>query len=339
VRDLITVVLPAYNAAATLDETLGSVRAQTYEAMEIIVVDDGSTDATGLVAEAHAADDQRVRIIRTTNGGVGAARNAGVAAGSGDYIAPIDADDLWHPTKLERQVDAMRRSGPSVGLVYTWTALINDTGHVVALGPQDVDSGNVARRLWRRNLVGSGSCPLMRRRAVEIVGGYNESLHRQQAQGCEDWQLYVRISEQFEYAVVQEYLTGYRKWRGSMSSDQMRMYRSFRLAVAELLQRTRVSESDVREATANVVYTAYRQSLAAGQRDCARWFLRELLQQFPYQALKAFLVRPVRNWWRSALLGAPRPSAGLRVGQPFLANSSRSSWSPSTGHAPQAHRD
>lgn len=317
-QELISVVVPAYNAAATLSETLDSVRAQTHRAIEIVVVDDGSIDDTAAIALRHASEDARVRLVRTRNEGVAAARNTGVAVSAGEYIAPIDADDLWKPTKLARQIEAMRQGGPKVGLVYAWTALLDMQGDVVALGPRHLDSGDVSRRLWRTNLVGSGSCPLLRRQAMVRVGAYDESLHRQQAQGCEDWLLYMLVAQHFEYAVVPEYLTGYRRRAGSMSTDHLRMYRSFRLAADNVVQRVPVRRSDLREATGDAIHTAYRQLVAVGDRDGARAMLLNLVVGFPYQALKAFCFRPVRERWLSSLKPRSRQSSDPVIGSPFL---------------------
>src|SRR5215475_4737819 len=116
-NDAVTVVIPAYNAEATLDETLRSVRSQTHRALEILIVDDGSSDGTPEVALAHAAADPRVRLIQQSNGGVAAARNRGIEEARATLIAPVDADDLWAPTKIERQVAALHRGGPRVALV------------------------------------------------------------------------------------------------------------------------------------------------------------------------------------------------------------------------------
>ena len=136
-EDLVTVIVPAYNAAATIDETLRSVRAQSHASLEIIVVDDGSVDSTAQVVERHVEADSRVALIRhSANKGVAAARNTAIAAGKGDLIAPIDADDLWHSLKIEKQVAVMRKGGRKVGLVYTWSALLDAESRVTALAGQ-----------------------------------------------------------------------------------------------------------------------------------------------------------------------------------------------------------
>src|SRR5690242_18385247 len=117
---LISVVVPAWNAQATLGETLASVAAQTYDKLEIIIVDDGSTDRTADVAREFCEAEPRARLIRKKNGGVASARNAGIAEAKGDWIAPIDADDLWHPTRVAKMVAAALATPKPVGFVYCW---------------------------------------------------------------------------------------------------------------------------------------------------------------------------------------------------------------------------
>ncbi len=100
---LVSTILPVYNGAAFLDETIRSILDQTYTAQEIIVVDDGSTDASAVVAAGYAG----IHVIKQPNAGVAAARNAGAAAASGDYLCFIDQDDIWLPDKVERQVQGL----------------------------------------------------------------------------------------------------------------------------------------------------------------------------------------------------------------------------------------
>src|ERR1700742_3676970 len=107
VPDLVTVVIPAFNAAATIDETMASARAQSHGNLEIVVVDDGSTDATARLVQAHAERDSRVRLIRQANGGVSVARNTGLHQARGALLATLEADDLWRPPKLVKQLAAM----------------------------------------------------------------------------------------------------------------------------------------------------------------------------------------------------------------------------------------
>ena len=143
--ELVSVVIPTYNAAATIGETLDSVRAQTHRRLDIVVVDDGSTDRTPEIVRAHAAQDGRVRLLQQANAGVAAARNAAIAAGQGEFIAPIDADDLWRRDKIERQLGALQRGGGRVGLVYTWSMLIDEHSRILGRGPSGTVEGDAVR--------------------------------------------------------------------------------------------------------------------------------------------------------------------------------------------------
>ncbi|MCS6813258.1 MAG: glycosyltransferase [Cyanobacteria bacterium] len=104
---LVSVVIPAYNAEKCLAETLTSVLAQTYEHLEVLVVNDGSTDGTADLASQIMLRDRRLKVITQSNAGAAAARNTGIRHAQGEYIAPIDADDLWHPQAIEKMVDCM----------------------------------------------------------------------------------------------------------------------------------------------------------------------------------------------------------------------------------------
>src|SRR6266446_2541178 len=128
--DGVAVVIPAFNASANIRETLFSVLNQTYRHLEIVVVDDGSTDDTSAIVNTIAAMDKRIRLIRQRQGGVAAARNRGIANTDGPFIAPLDADDLWHPDKVARQMAAMRQGSARLGLIYTWCRIIDEAGMV-----------------------------------------------------------------------------------------------------------------------------------------------------------------------------------------------------------------
>lgn len=127
----VAVVIPAYNAERTLAETISSVRNQTHHALDIVVVDDGSKDDTLAIAQEIVKIDPRVRVLKQRNSGVAAARNAGWRSTHADLVAFLDADDLWSPDKIERQLVALETGGPQVGLVYTWYAMIDHKNYVI----------------------------------------------------------------------------------------------------------------------------------------------------------------------------------------------------------------
>jgi hypothetical protein len=242
---LVSVVIPAYNAESTLRATLASVRAQTYANLEIVVVDDGSSDGTGALARAEARVDPRIRVLTVENGGVAAARNIGIARSRGAFIAPIDSDDLWHPEKIARQMAAMRAGGRGMGYVYTFYRRIDAADRIVHDGRGWPISGAVFLRMLVMNFVGNGSSLLIRREAIEGIGGYETGLHRQGAQGSEDYLAQMLMARTWRVGVVPEYLTGYRATPGAMSEDGLRMARSKLLALEQVRARCPETPADV----------------------------------------------------------------------------------------------
>lgn len=232
---LVSVVVPAFNAGSTIRESVNSALNQTYRNIEVIIVDDGSTDDTRAVASELSRRDARVRYVYKQNGGVASARNKGIAEARGDYIATLDADDLWYPTKLARQVERFDSKGPNTALVYAWCCWIDQDGNITGSAPPSRLEGSILPQMCLGNVVISGSNALIRRDALVAAGGFDESLRARGGQGCEDWKLYLRIAELYEIAMVPEHLIGYRISPGSMSDDLEQMMRSRRLVEAELL--------------------------------------------------------------------------------------------------------
>jgi glycosyltransferase involved in cell wall biosynthesis len=236
-RPLVGVTIPMYNASQTIDSTVASVCAQTYRNLDIVIVDDGSTDDSAQKVRGWAEREPRLRLLRQENSGVAAARNLGAANTNADYLAFIDADDLWAPAKIEVQLDALIKSGEEVGLVYSWYAHIDDTDRVLSLSHRPEAEGWVLRDLLQTNVVGNGSSALFRRAAFESAGGFDPALRDNDAQGSEDLAIYLRAAELCEFRVIKRHLVGYRILANNMSSDPMRMVRSCSLVLSEYRQR------------------------------------------------------------------------------------------------------
>lgn len=315
-KPLVSVVVPAYNAARYLGATLAAARAQTYRDLEVIVVDDGSEDDTAAVAAVHAAADPRIRVYQQPNSGVAAARNFGIEQASGSLIAPLDADDLWHPQKLERQVQRMEQGGNRTGLVYTWWVSIDASGKPLwAALPWQVE-GDVFEALVSLNFIGNASVPLFRRACLEAVGGYDPTFRERGAQGCEDWSLNLRIAERYAVGLVPAYLVGYRTSPGCMSLNVAAMYRSYRLVQDWAAGRPRASRRSLRWAESQFAeYLAGRCLLGTRPRQEKRW--RRVLQWL----VRAFLASPsaVVTPWRMAmaLRALPAPLARLAARLPW----------------------
>ncbi len=228
---MVTVLVPAHNAARWLPPTLKSACSQTLQAIEILVVDDGSKDDTAAVVEALASVDPRIRLIRQANAGVGAARNTAILAARGKYLAPLDADDIWYPEKLELQVRAMEEGGESRGLVYCWSEKIDSEGRKITDAHPFEIEGSVVDLLILRNFIGNASSPMFRASALAETGLYLTRDEQGGAQGCEDWDLSIRVAEHHEVAVVRQTLVGYRQVEDCMSLNVEGMSRSYGLVM------------------------------------------------------------------------------------------------------------
>lgn len=224
----VSVIIPAYEAERFLSATLDSVLEQSYESFEVIVVDDGSTDSTPNLVRAYASRDGRVRLLEQSHAGVTRARNQGILASRGRYIAPLDADDVWFRDKLAKQVALFERSSDEVGLVYCWSVHIDAEGRLTPHWcAHEVEAGALTA-LIICNFVGNASAPMMRRDCLEQVGGYDTRLRAQNAEAVADWDLYLRLAERVEFRVVREILMGYRIHPGNLSSNLAAMSRAHR---------------------------------------------------------------------------------------------------------------
>lgn len=223
---LVSVVIPAFNAEATLRATLESALAQTYQPIEILVVNDGSTDATAQLVAEYAETHHNIRCITTANAGVAAARNRGMAEGRGEYVAPLDADDLWHPAHVAEHVKALEAAGEGAAVAYSPFVLIDADDRVFRRSPVYHQSGRVFDFHLRSNLVGNGSSMTMRRSAALAMGGYPVFLRDEGLQGCEDLFLQLRLAHGFDFVSVPQVLTGYRRTPDNMSANEARMLRS-----------------------------------------------------------------------------------------------------------------
>lgn len=207
----VSVVMPAYNAAACVRRAVDSVLAQTWADRELLVVDDGSGDATPAVLAAYG---ERLRVLRQANAGPAAARNHGLRAARGRYVAFLDADDWWLPAKLERQV-ALLDARPALGFCSTATRVVDQAGAAAADWPCSACNGALLETLFVRSAAVSGSTSgvLARRELLLAAGGFDERLR-----GFEDPDLWIRLAARAGYACIAEPLTVVVRTPGSVSS-------------------------------------------------------------------------------------------------------------------------
>lgn len=210
----VSVVIPAYNAAPWIAETLASVLAQTLQDFEIIVVDDGSTDETaGIVAKI-----EHLQYIHKANGGAASARNVGIRLARGDYIAFVDADDLWLPDKLRLQVKLLRQSG--LEWVYSDAyAFDGVTGRTLFAFSKlrHQYSGDVLSHLFLGDFIPMPT-PVVKRTIFEERGYFDEL---PVAQGVEDWDMWLRIAARYPIGLVNCPLAGYRVHAASKIQSEL----------------------------------------------------------------------------------------------------------------------
>ncbi len=210
----VSVIVPAYNSAATVVEAVESALAQTVPAGEIVVVDDGSLDATAAIVRERYP---QVRLIEQANTGPAGARNAGVRQARGEWIAFLDADDIWVPGRLERQMDCLNQCPDAVMLC----GGRREFGESVTLDPRP-SCDRIAFRevtldeLARHNPIVT-STALVKRSAFDAVGGFDE-----QFRGPEDYDLWLRLAAQGRIFEMGEPLACYRHRPGSLSLDERR---------------------------------------------------------------------------------------------------------------------
>ena len=211
-HSLVSVVMPAYNMADYIEESIESVLASHYPHIELIVVDDGSTDRTAEIAQSWAERDARVKVIRKANGGQTTARNVGVAASRGEYILMVDSDDLIGRDYIGRAVEVMERDAEVKVVTCRGEFFGNRQGawHLPDYTPQ---------LLARRNLFTISS--LLRRSDYLRVGGFDESLHCY----CEDWAFWIAVLKDGGRAVRLPSVEFYYRVRGGSSRFVGRRYK------------------------------------------------------------------------------------------------------------------
>ena len=206
-QTLISVIIPAYNAAKWIGETLDSVLAQTYPALEVLVVDDGSTDATAEVVRGYG---ERVRLIEKPNGGHASARNLGIRLAQGEYVAFVDADDLWNPRKLELQVNCLQQQG--VAWVICGADHFEDSTQQIIKGyDSPIHAGDVLEALFQENFIASPT-PLIRKSIFAEVGDFDESYP-----AAADWDMWLRIAVRYPLGAVNQKLALRRLHPGSIT--------------------------------------------------------------------------------------------------------------------------
>jgi len=216
---LVSVVIPAHNSSRLISRAIDSVLSQTWTSVEVIVVDDGSTDDT---LEVLGGYGPRICVLQKENGGPSSARNLGIANARGEFIAFLDSDDYWLPEKLERQMSVFEND-KDIGFCSTQTIVKYQDSDRSEIWPCPCDQRNLLEVLFQQNgaVAGSTSSVVVRRELLEIAGYFDETLH-----GVEDTDLWMRLVSISRYLCIEEALTVVVKRSVSQSTDLTRMRES-----------------------------------------------------------------------------------------------------------------
>lgn len=214
-RPAVSIIIPTYNREKLVCKAIKSVLKQTFNDFELIVVDDASTDHTQTAVEQF--QDSRIRYLpHQHNAGVCAARNTGLAAAQGHYIAFLDSDDEWLSDKLEKQVIRFERAPNQVGVIYTWLQIIDEQGNIQKLR-QPTAQGSLQQDLIYDNFIGTPSTLMVKSEYIEKTSGFDIRLRC-----CEDWDMWLQLARYCEFDLIAEPLVQYRnhgeKGRGSTNS-------------------------------------------------------------------------------------------------------------------------
>jgi glycosyltransferase involved in cell wall biosynthesis len=264
----VSVIIPAYNAAATIAATVASALGQTHGDVEVIVVDDGSTDGTAAIVSTLAQIDARLRLLRYPNGGQAIARNRGIAAATGELIAFLDADDQWTPDKIADQVRALEEN-PEAAIAYGWTDYVDGAGRFLHRGSYVSLSGRVLTALVQLNFIENGSNVLVRRSALEAIAGATaagDGPFEPALVPSEDWDLWLRLAERFAFVAIARPQVYYRTADDSQSANVRRLERSCRACLGRAFDRRPDLRAVRPLALANLYYYLLAKALASPPR-------------------------------------------------------------------------
>jgi glycosyltransferase involved in cell wall biosynthesis len=273
-KPTVSVITPAYNMERYISETINSVLSQTFTDFEYLIINDGSTDNTLEIAKSFALKDSRIRIISQQNSGLAAACNTGIKNAQGEYVSFIDADDIWHPSKLMVQLQQIQSLSPEFGAVFCWSELIDTQSQPIGRKQTPTVGAYNSFSLLKGNCPpGNRSCLLIRQQCFTEVGLFDEKIS-----GADDFEMWLRItcSSQYPYFYAfSDVLTMYRVGEGRISSQRQKM-----------LDRI------------EIILNKYTAKLTADKRSLA--YVKPALQAFrasDERALEWSRIARTSGWW------------------------------------------
>lgn len=295
----VSVVIPSYNHAQYLGEAIQTALNQTYRDFEIIVVDDGSTDNTPQVL---AGFGDPVRCIRQENRGLAAARNAGVLAARGEFVAFLDADDSWLAEYLAKMLAAFGNDA-SVGAVYSGWHYVDSSGKLLPrTNIQVLERDEMYQAMTFMDFL-IPSCVVVRRECFDRLGLFDETFRA--AQGCEDWDMWIRVLARYAMVGVPQALVKYRVHGDNMSSNLEQMERAKQVVVAKHFGTEEQKTNAHRRAYGGLYLSSAYAYLERGDMDKGRQALEHAFAVYPE------MTKDVGTFYQLALADQPIGSRGV----------------------------
>lgn len=271
---LVTVIIPTYNHSQFVGQAINSVLEQTMDDLELIVVDDGSTDDTKNVVSA--IDDPRIRYHHQENQGLASTRNTGLRLARGKYIGFLDADDYWLPGKLASQINLLE-ANTRLGLVYGGYYVVDENGTRIATRrPRIVHNDTLAELILDNYVTGSATTSVVRAEVFEQVGSFNQSL-----KACEDWDMWLRVAAVYSLGAVNDIVACIRVHGNNMTSNAALMDKYFQIVVDMFFQQ-HVCDEVARLRSSAKSRAKVRAAVFAGRGGTYRLSARFCLQALHY---------------------------------------------------------
>jgi glycosyltransferase involved in cell wall biosynthesis len=271
---VVSVVMAAYNYDQYIGQAIQSVIDQTWTDWELIIIDDGSNDSTEEVVKPFLSDD-RIQYHRQENQGQPKAKNAGIRRAKASFIAFLDADDAWHPGKLEKQMPLFE-GNPKVGVTYTGVTIIDEKGNFRESRPSKGLRGDVFKESFHQSIPGF-SASIVRKEVFEHVGMFNESIPL-----AIDFELWLRVAMHYHFDFIDEPLVYYRTGHANLSK---RYQERRRLVVDKIIPyilnecggRERLTNLEIRENYARLFAAMSKNDLSKSQWSALYWGWRAIL--------------------------------------------------------------
>lgn len=219
---LVSIVIPLYNRAATIQRAIDSALNQTYTDIEVLVIDDGSIDNSVEMLDKYKNDDKVKIFCQETNQGANAARNRGIMEAVGEYIAFLDSDDEWFPEKLEKQLKCMEE-GAFVASFCAYRRHFRDAVQIIPNVLKELSSSDIRKKLEKGNIIGTPTL-IVHRKVIEEVGMFDEEMPRLQ-----DYEFVIRVAKRFPICFVNEVLINEYEMTGCISHNRQNLHIAYAL--------------------------------------------------------------------------------------------------------------